>query len=157
MNEKKKQREWGRSASCADLVGRWETGAVNPTGEPRLSRAWLTALAAVAAYAWAATSLRPFTVPALVVTLLTGFCVLAIGSRLRPAEREEPVPVLPRVWTWIALFGGLAAWELAAFVQLPRADNPTLSSLANQVFDSHLVRALAFWVWIAGGLGIARR
>jgi hypothetical protein len=55
------------------------------------------------------------------------------------------------------LFAAAGLWELAAFVQLPRADHPTISSLANQVFDSHVVRALAFAGWMAAGFGIARR
>lgn len=130
---------------------------VNRTGRPRLRRAGWAALPAAAAFAWAATSLRPFTSPALAVTLLTGACILAIGTRLRPAERGGTVLGVKTAWGWLALFLALAAWEWAAFVQLPRADNPTLSSLANDVFDSHLIRTAAFLLWMATGFGIARR
>lgn len=130
---------------------------MNGTGGLRLRRAGWTALPAAAAFAWAATSLRPFTSPALVVTLFTGACILAIGTRLRPAESGGTLVGVKTAWGWLALFVALAVWELAAFVQLPRADNPTLSSLANDVFDSHLIRTAAFLLWMAAGLGIARR
>lgn len=118
---------------------------------------WLAA-PAVAVLAWAASSLRPFTHPALVVTLLTGVSVAALGARSRkkhPAASRTAARSGPTLW--IVLIAALALWELVAFVQLPRVDHPTLSSLANQVFDSHLVRAAAFAAWVAAGFGIARR
>ena len=132
---------------------------MNLTGEHGLRRARWLSLPAVGALAWAATSLRPFTTPALVVTLLTGGAVLFAGNRLRSAEpqAEAGSRTISGVRWWLILFGALAAWELAAFVQLPRSEHPTLSSLANQVFDSHLVRALAFGAWMAAGFGMARR
>jgi hypothetical protein len=55
------------------------------------------------------------------------------------------------------LLVALAAWELAAYLQHPRAAHPTLSSLANLVFDGHAVRAAAFALWMAAGYGMARR
>lgn len=109
-------------------------------------------LPAAVVYAWAATSLRPFTHPALAVTLLTAAAVLLVGSRFR----KQTPPARGAGW-WMVLFAALGVWELAAFVQLPRVDHPTLSSLANQVFGSHLVRTLAFTGWMAAGFGIARR
>jgi hypothetical protein len=112
----------------------------------------------VAALAWAATSLRPFTHPALAVTLLTGMVVVAIGARVRKTNPSAPRVAVRRSPTvWILLIAALALLELIAFLQLPRVDHPTLSSLANQVFDSHLVRAIAFAAWIGAGFGIARR
>ncbi len=59
--------------------------------------------------------------------------------------------------TWAALAATAGAWQLAAYLQHPRADHPTLSSLANEVLDSHLARAAAFVVWIAAVRGLARR
>jgi hypothetical protein len=55
------------------------------------------------------------------------------------------------------LAAATAAWELAAFVQLPRGAHPTLSSLANLAFEHHPVRAAAFALWMAAGYGMARR
>lgn len=116
---------------------------------------WVRRLAvpAAGAYAWWATTLRPFTHPALAVTLLTGALVVFLGAR----NRRDAAPRTPGVVWWVALFAAAGIWEMAAFVQLPRAGHPTLSSLANQVFDSHLVRAAAFAGWMAAGFGIARR
>lgn len=132
---------------------------MNLTGEHGLRRARWLALTAVGAVAWAATGLRPFTTPALVVTLLTGAAVLFAGNSIRSAEppKEAGTRTTSGAGWWLILFGALAALELVAFVQLPRSEHPTLSSLANQVFDSHLVRACAFVAWMAAGLGIARR
>lgn len=108
----------------------------------------------VAVLAWGATSLQPFTHPALAVTLLTGMAVVVLGSQSR---KTHPAALRTSPTLWIVLIAALALWELIAFVQLPRVDHPTLSSLANQVFDSHLVRATAFAAWVAAGFGIARR
>ena len=132
---------------------------MNLTGEHGLRTARWLAVPAVAAVAWAATGLRPFTTPALVVTLLTGAAVLLAGNRIRAAEspKEAGSRKTSGAGWWLTLFGALAALELVAFVQLPRSENPTLSSLANQVFDSHLVRASAFVAWMAAGFGVARR
>lgn len=58
---------------------------------------------------------------------------------------------------WAALVVALAAWEVAAFLQLPRSAHPTLSSLANLAFESHPVRAAAFALWMAAGYAMARR
>jgi hypothetical protein len=123
------------------------------------STAWWPAVPAVGALAWAATSLRPFTFPALAVTLLTGIAVIALGSRARRLHPlDEIAPAGRRALAlWIVLFAAMALWELIAFLQLPRVDHPTLSSLANQVFDGHLARAAAFSVWVGAGFGIARR
>jgi hypothetical protein len=131
---------------------------VDATGNRGFSTAWWLAVPAVVGLAWAATSLRPFTLPALAVTLLTGFAVIAVGSRVRKAHPLDRSPTnLPGLNLWSVLMAAMAIWELIAFVQLPRVDYPTLSSLANQVFDSHVVRAAAFAVWVAAGYGIARR
>jgi hypothetical protein len=59
--------------------------------------------------------------------------------------------------TWAALAATAGAWQLVAYLQHPRADHPTLSSLANEVLDSHLARAVTFVVWIAAARGLARR
>ncbi|HEX2179857.1 MAG TPA: hypothetical protein VHL54_10145, partial [Actinomycetota bacterium] len=122
----------------------------------------LAALAVLVIYGWWATGLRPFTAPALVVTLATGGVVLAVGARTgrrRPGGTEKPSPPVAAAGlaVWGVLVLALAAWEVAAFVQLPRSAHPTLSALANLAFESHPVRAAAFVLWIAAGYGMARR
>ena len=125
---------------------------MNVSSEHGWRRARWLAVPAAALYAWAATSLRPFTHPALAVTLVTAAVIIFLGRRFR----KETPPAAGAGW-WLVLLAGLGAWELAAFVQLPRVEHPTLSSLANQVFDSHLVRTAAVAGWMAAGFGIARR
>jgi len=61
------------------------------------------------------------------------------------------------VATWAALAATAGAWQLAAYLQHPRADHPTVSSLANEVLNSHVARAAAFVVWFAAARGLARR
>lgn len=136
----------------AGYSGRWQTDAVNRTGEHKTAWVRWLVVPAAGAWAWWATTLRPFTHPALAVTLLTGAVVLLLGARFR-----KDAPPAGRAGWWLLLFAAVGAWELAAFVQLPRAVHPTLSSLANQAFDSHAARALAFAGWMAAGFGIARR
>jgi hypothetical protein len=119
-------------------------------------------LAALPAYGWWATGLRPFTTPALAVTLATGALVLAAGARAgwgrqRPAGEPNRATPTAGIWVWAVLVLALAGWEMAAFLQLPRSEHPTLSSLANLAFESHPVRAAAFALWMAAGYGMARR
>jgi ABC-type nitrate/sulfonate/bicarbonate transport system permease component len=81
---------------------------------------------------------------------------IVVGThRRRPSESRvaHPGSVLP----WGLLCALLAAWELAAYFQQPRADHPTLSSLADQVLDWRPAQALAFLAWIAVGADLSRR
>ena len=119
---------------------------------------WLMA-PILAGFVWWATELRPFTAPAFWVTLSAGVGTIALGWRARPgAPATAPGPE-PRsgYLVWALLAAALAGWELVAFLQLPRAEHPTLSSLANAIFGSHAVRFMAFALWLAAGFGIARR
>ena len=115
------------------------------------------AVAAAALYAWWATGLRPFSWAALLAVEGAGVAALVLGSR-----RRAPAPDLPprpgaALGGWAALLGALAAWELAAYLQHPRHDHPTLSSLADAVLGSHPAQALAFLAWLALGADLARR
>ena len=58
---------------------------------------------------------------------------------------------------WLVLAALTALWELQAFVQHPRRDHPTLSSLSNDLFRSPSSRAVAFLLWLALGVWLARR
>ena len=126
---------------------------------PRLVTAAAVAALAVA-YAWFATELYPFTWPALAATLAGGAAVLTAGRRrATPVRAREAKPPASNAGTvvWVVLLLALGVWELAAFLQHPRPDHPTLSALANGVFDRHLVRALSFLAWLGAGAGLARR
>ena len=118
----------------------------------------LGASAALAAgYAWVATGLRPFTLPALVATLGGGFVAILVGARLprRPASLRRAVT--DGGWVWFALAAAISVWELQSFLQHPRSQHPTLSSLTNTLLESHASRVVAFAGWLAGGVWLARR
>ena len=109
-----------------------------------------------AVYAWWTAGLRPFTWPALVAVGLAGVVTIFVGTRWRrPPESRSAYSgsVLP----WGVLCAVLAAWELAAYFQQPRADHPTLSSLADQMLDWRPAQALAFLAWLAVGVDLSRR
>jgi hypothetical protein len=78
---------------------------------------------------------------------------MAAGA-LRP--RSAGRAGLRAVAGWLVLLAAIAAWELLAYVQAPRSEHPTLSSLTNDALDSHLARAGAFVAWLAGGAWLAR-
>lgn len=87
---------------------------------------------------------------------MAGVVTILVGTRRRrPPESRSSYPgsVLP----WAVLCALLAAWELAAYFQQPRADHPTLSSLADQVLDWRPAQALAFLAWLAVGVDLSRR
>jgi hypothetical protein len=114
------------------------------------------AVVAAAGYAWWATGLRPFTWPSLVAVGAAGVVAFAVGSRRRDAS-GPCTRAVSGAWIWGVPLVLLAAWELAAYLQQPRADHPTLSSLADQALDGHPVRALAFLAWAAVAADLARR
>ena len=62
-----------------------------------------------------------------------------------------------RLDVWAELSAALALWELGAFLQHPRAEHPTLSSLTNTLFQSHVARALGLLMWLGAGTRLARR
>lgn len=138
----------------AILDGSGQTGSVG-TGFVRPTRTGALLLGAFA-FAWWVTSLRPFTDPPLVVVPLSGVAAMVLGARFLPA-RTPPAVTARQVVAWGALAVAAAAWQLAAFLQDPRREHPTLSSLANALFENHAVRAAAFLAWLAGAVALARR
>lgn len=87
---------------------------------------------------------------------LAGVGTLAVATCRRRQLETRPYDARGAL-IWGIVFALLVGWELAAYVQQPRADHPTLSSLADGVIDRRPVRALAFLVWIALGVELARR
>ena len=109
----------------------------------------------VLAYGWWAVSLRPFSGWATVVVLGTGVAAMAVGSaRRQPEGRRRP---RAGAWAWGTLAGVAGAWQLAAYLQHPRDDHPTLSSLTNALLDAHPTRAVAFALWVAAAAELGRR
>ena len=60
-------------------------------------------------------------------------------------------------WVWALLAALIVAWELQAFLQHPRQEHPTLSSLSNELLASTPSRAVALLAWLALGAWLARR
>jgi hypothetical protein len=111
---------------------------------------------AAGGYAWLATDLRPFTLPLVAALLSAALVAVALGANLLPAR--APRPGCPRrLHVWAALSAALALWELGAFLQHPRAEHPTLSSLANTLLQTHSARALGLLTWLGAGTRLARR
>ncbi len=109
------------------------------------------------AYGTWAVSLPPFSGAATAAVLAGGGAAMlwgAIRHRRRPAgPADEP----RALWPWVVLAAVSGVWQLAAYVQGPRADHPTLSSLTNALLDSHPARAVAFAVWLLIASQLARR
>lgn len=109
----------------------------------------------VLAYSWWAVSLPPFSATATTVVLLSGVAASLAGGARRDTARVAPAA--PGAAAWSALAAVAVAWEVLAYVQHPRGDHPTLSSLANAVLDSQPARAAAFILWLMATLELARR
>ncbi|MGH9227883.1 MAG: hypothetical protein ACRD07_03975 [Acidimicrobiales bacterium] len=131
--------------------------AVGGRARDRRRAAYLAAAVLLLAYAWWVVALAPFSGRATAAVVLAGAAAMAVGARERRRTRSPSTGAMAGIATWAALAATAGAWQLAAYLQHPRADHPTLSSLANEVLDSHLARAAAFVVWIAAVRGLARR
>lgn len=121
----------------------------------RLSVRRAAAAVAVCGYGWWAVGLAPFSLAASLAVVLAGGAAAVLGSRARrratlPADRR-------RIVAWLLLIAAAGAVQLAAYVQHPREDHPTLSSLTNALLDSHAARAAAFVAWLVAAAELARR
>jgi hypothetical protein len=142
----------------------------------RLSRALpAAAWPAVLAWAWWATSLRPFTwparvaiaAPALVVLgdafrrrggrLRLGVWLAALHQALTSPPPWRPAGLLAGGVVWAGLVAAVAAWELVALFGSPRTSHPTLSSISGPVLAVHPARFLAFLLWLTLGWDLLRR
>ncbi len=116
---------------------------------------WTATLILLLAYAAWAMSRAPFSATATVAVMVPGAAALLLGSfHRRPLRRGDRVR---GVGAWIAVAVSAAGWELAAYLQHPRADHPTLSSVANAVLASHSVRTAAFALWLVAAVELGRR
>lgn len=130
------------------------TLAVMHLGSGRLT-VWAAATAGVLAYAWWATGRRPFTTTATLTVVGAGLAAMAFGQAgRRPNDARQ---ALSGVVGWLVLLVALAGWQLLAYVQEPRSEHPTLSSLTNTALDTRIGRALAFAAWLVAGSRLARR
>jgi glucose dehydrogenase len=120
----------------------------------RLSLRRAVALAAVFVYGWWAVGLTPFSLTASLAVVLAGGVAAVLGSRARaPASPREGRSIAP----WLLLIAAAGVVQLSAYLQHPREDHPTLSSLTNALLDSHPARAAAFVAWLVAAAELARR
>jgi hypothetical protein len=106
--------------------------------------------------AWWVVGLEPFSVGATVAVLGLGAAAMVVGA----AGPSSPAPAPPArsgAGWWLGPLAALAAWELVAYRSAPRADHPTLSSLANAMLEPRPVRAVALAAWLLAAWGLARR
>ena len=112
----------------------------------------------VVAYAWWVTGLEPFSALATAAVVGGGAAAVVLGRSLLPRRRPVTGVVVAEVATrWGAAVAALAAWQVAAWMQEPRADHPTLSSLTNAALDARPVRVAAVAAWLAGAAWLGRR
>ena len=111
----------------------------------------------VLGYAWITAGLRPFTLPALAATLGGGLVAIAVGARLPRLSSLSEGAMPGGGPIWVALSAAIAVWELQSFLQHPRAEHPTISSLTNSLLQSQQSRMAALLVWLAIGVWLARR
>lgn len=116
---------------------------------------WLVLGAVVGGYGWWAVGLPPFSAAATIAVVLAGCAAAASGACLRRPARAAPPAVSVRSWAVVAAVG--AAWQLAAYLQHPRHDHPTLSSLANAALGSQVARTAAFVGWLLAMVALVRR
>jgi hypothetical protein len=107
------------------------------------------------AYAGLVASVRSFTWPALVLTAIAGLAVLVLATR-RP-KPEGTVSGVREIALWAGLTAAVIAWELVAYLQSPRDDHPTISSMLDALEAHRPLRAALFIGWIALGRELARR
>jgi hypothetical protein len=111
--------------------------------------------AAVLAYAWWAVGRPPFSATATAAVVLAGVAAMACGA-LRRRDGRTHVDA-PRAGVWAAVALAVGVWQVAAYLQHPRDEHPTLSSLANALLDSHPARAAAFALWLVAAAMLGRR
>jgi lysylphosphatidylglycerol synthetase-like protein (DUF2156 family) len=115
------------------------------------------------AYAALASTTRPFTDGAYVVTavpLLAGVAVMALLTRttrrsvsLMRSNRESNRDIRLNRWSlaWITMAMIIACWELYCYAGSPRSEHPTLSTLIDLLDSTRVGKALAFALWLALG------
>ncbi len=124
---------------------------------------------AVTALSVAAAFTRPFTLAAgVAVTLAYAGLAAALVAQRRAgpvpgvAARRSPVAGGPRRFgrrwlTWVVSLGSVAAFELASYLQGPRAAHPTLSAMLDSLDGTHAGRGAAFAAWALLGWYLVTR
>ncbi|HEX6310210.1 MAG TPA: hypothetical protein VF152_01125 [Acidimicrobiia bacterium] len=124
----------------------------------RASVARTAAWVAVAAYALVLGTTESFTWPAALLTAGSAVLVVLLAARTglrRPPSRAAVPP--SGILAWLGLGVAVGVWWLSAYLQSPRSDHPTVSSLLDAA-DAHVpLRAAVFLGWLLLGVTLARR
>jgi hypothetical protein len=143
----------------------YDVEAGPPRGRRRMVGAAAVCIVA-AGYGWWAVGLPPFSAAATATVVVAGIAAVTVGAALRPgradASRGAAAPTGRResdrsAMPWAVLTAIAAAWQLAAYLQHPRDDHPTISSLANAALGTQPARTAAFVAWLAAAAALARR
>ncbi len=133
------------------------------TTEHRGGRRTRALLVVGAAYALGAAATTAFTVPADVMTGLP-IVALAVLVVARWPLHPRPLQLAPEARgthpyrAWGALLAVIAAWELVQYViRGSRGAHPTLSSMADAVDRTYVLKAVVFFAWLCLGALIVRK
>jgi hypothetical protein len=144
----------GRGSSARPLW-EWSKTCLRPRWMP-------IAVSTAAAFAIVVGGLERYSWPVTVSVIVPGVIALLI-ARSTP-EAAGPDPEIDRTGTalWIAVFVGIAIWELVNFVLQPDRltgsyDHPTLSTLFNTYATGHAGQSLALFLWLAIGWWLVER
>ncbi len=122
-------------------------------------------IAVVAAYAWWATGVAPFTGAAYAAVGIP-VAVVAVGTSLGPRRndavsptRSPPTGTFHAALPWAVLGGMALVLELVALALGGRSHTvPTLSTVVDHALSRHPVRFLLFSAWLAlAGVPLVRR
>lgn len=111
-------------------------------------------------YAWWAVGLPGFSIASTVAVVGAGVAAVAVAALRRPGwlpERSQQAQRRSGMAVWIGTVAALVLSQIVAYMQEPRHDYPTLSSLANAALDPQPVRAAAFVGWLTVVVLAARR
>jgi hypothetical protein len=139
-----------------------ETDLVETTRRARrVSWPVVVVIAVALGYSWVASGLRAFTHPEAVAVsiplVVAGVALIRSRRRLDGAAAAGDTATRRGTWVWVVLIVLLLAWELISFRLSPRADHPTLSSIADAAMSTHPGRFVVFAAWLAAGYWLFRR
>lgn len=132
-----------------------------PASGPKIVAAGLVAVWSV----WVV-SLPAFSVEATVAVLASGCAAMLGGVWLRRRQAGQATGPTATVGmtgrsaglaAWLALIAFAGCWQLASYLQEPRSEHPTLSSMMNAVLDSLPARTVAFALWLLIAVELVRR
>lgn len=121
-------------------------------------RPGLGLLAAATLYAWIAAGFSSFTLASALAVGFPGVAGVLLAASDWPRERVESarrIGPMAAIWAvWVVV---LSLWELYAFLMGSTPGHPTISVLLDGPLEVHVIRAAAFFGWLALGWRVLRR